>query len=499
MRDAYPGKEHLERSLKTSDPATARKEVILAEADFIRQIEARRAAKVQEATLGKLTPEQRKLYFQAGGLTGLLAAHEQTLISLKFMEAGDPRIAAETDEDRDPLLDEMEIAEHNAATSVITQKARSEAKTLKALGQGVSVPGGDVTGLRELAAAYFKAKGTPKLSQRAFLYPVRRFIELHGDLPLHELTMEHIRIFSTEIRKLTPSRKGGAHKLSFHENARAATARGLSLMTDSAREKAADHLKYLTAWAPLQGYMPTDPWAGFKLDKIRKKYSEAKRQRDPFSGVEIAMIFSYVREHRHPESIDYWAPMLAAYQGARREEIGQMELRHVCQIDGEWVLKITDEGEHGKVKNSSSLRNMPIHPKVVEAGFLDFVQRRQAAPTDYLFREETRKGSGRLRDLKLDADERVSGSYGKRFAADLRVLKIKRSVVVYHSFRHSWETIAEHVSMPRSHRAALAGRSANTGSADFYGDGPAIRQGRVALALIDPLTLETGVGMRGDR
>jgi len=99
-----------------------------------------------------------------------------------------------------------------------------------------------------------------------------------------------------------------------------------------------------------------------------------------------------------------------------------MRLCDVIELDGEWVMRITDEGEDGKVKNRSSLRNLPIHPAVVEAGFLTFVQSRQCAPDDYLFREEKREGTGRLHDLALDADERVSGKYGKRFAADLKVL-----------------------------------------------------------------------------
>ena len=109
-------------------------------------------------------------------------------------------------------------------------------------------------------------------------------------------------------------------------------------------------------------------------------------------------------------------------------------------------------------------------------------------------------GTGRLHDLTLDADERVSGKYGKRFAADLKALGIKRPELVFHSFRHSWEDAAGLADIPDTHRRALAGRAALRGdSQEGYGDGPAIQQGRKALAKVDPLALVAGVGIKGDR
>lgn len=203
----------------------------------------------QTAALGALPPEQRELYFRSGGLLGLVAAHQRTLVALSYMKAGDSARYAEDDEDYDPLSEELAIAEHRAALAVLTNAAGGVAKTLKALGEVIEVPGGNVTGLRELAEAYFAAKATPQLSQRAFLYPVRRFIECHGDLPLTSLKMEHLRVLADEMKRLTPSRVDGVQKMPFHANARAAKSRGLELMTDSARQKAVDHLKYLTAWA----------------------------------------------------------------------------------------------------------------------------------------------------------------------------------------------------------------------------------------------------------
>ena len=492
------GKTRLRAALKTADPRVAEREVMLRKAEFHRlETELARRADVS-ALVEQLPDDQRLAFNDAGGtLEGLLDAYERTRTAVAFASVGDDYA---DDRPRERLEVDLERAQDQAALSVLTANAVREGKTLRNLGEPVEIPGGDVTGLRELANAYFEEKQTPELSRRTYEHAVRRFIELHGDVPLHDLTKAHLREYATALKTLSPSRKAGVHKLSFAENAKVAAAKNLPLMSDDARAKAVNHLKYLTSWAPSQGYLEDDPFAGFKIGKAKVKYSARKRVRSPFSGDQIQQILAYVKANRHPQTIDHWAPLLAAYQGARREEIAQMRLCDVFELEGEYVLRITDEGEDEKVKNRSSLRTLPIHPAVVDAGFLKFVQARQCAPDDYLFREERRKGTGVLHDLALDADERVSGKYGKRFAADLKVMGMKRPELVFHSFRHSWEDAAGQADIPDAHRRALAGRAALRGdSQEGYGDGPAIRQGRAALAKVDPLTVVTGLGIKGDR
>lgn len=458
LKDRYPSKSHIVRSLETSDPKIAKRKITSLVASLIdEEIELNRAANIDEA-IKSLPADQRRIVEDAGGIEGLIGEFEASKKALAFAHVG------ESDYDTDvptPSRDlRVEEAQDRAVHGVLLDEAVQEAKTLRAVGLNVQVPGNKVTGLRELAMEYIEAHGTPRVSHRSYLTPVRRFIELHGDIPLEDLRMEHLRIFADELKKLTPSRKDGVHKLAFRENAKAAKVQNLRLMTDQARRKSIDHLKYLTAWAPSQGYLSADPFSGFKLTTARGKFSDQKKPRLPFSGAEAQTMLEYVRSNRHPQSVDYWGPLIMAYQGARREETAQIRVCDVCQIDGEWVMRITDEGEDGKVKNHSSLRNLPIHPKVKEAGFLDFVQARQAAPEDYLFREETRKGSGVLKNLELDADERLSGAWGKRFNnQDMKAAGVKKDGLVLYSFRHTWETAAEHAEINDKHRRALAGRA----------------------------------------
>ncbi len=59
--------------------------------------------------------------------------------------------------------------------------------------------------------------------------------------------------------------------------------------------------------------------------------------------------------------------MIGLYSGARLNEIGQLTLSHIS----------LDPVPHFRIlhaKNQSSTQDVPIHPKLIELGFLDYVE-----------------------------------------------------------------------------------------------------------------------------
>lgn len=58
-------------------------------------------------------------------------------------------------------------------------------------------------------------------------------------------------------------------------------------------------------------------------------------------------------------------------------EIAQLRGEDISERDGMLVMKITNEA--GSVKNRNSVRVIPIHPAVIEAGFLTFVADKKGA------------------------------------------------------------------------------------------------------------------------
>ena len=491
---AYPGKTHLRDSLKTADPKVAQQKVTLAKADLIRACQEAAGAVKQKAAdaalaaaVATLTPDQRALYDQAGGLAGLLARYTHSTEWLAksrepLPELDPPQPAPMSLYER--WVEEEAEAEFARHIDREEQTLKAAGKTLQALGLSVDVPGG--FGLRELAKAYFAAKGTGGQTADAVLTICQRFVELHGDLPITHLTIAHLREYAEAAKGLPAVTAGKEYKgLAMPALVERARVAGAATISEATRAKHIAMLKSLTAFAPGQGYLTEDPWKAFKLIKPKGKHS-ALSPRAPFTGEQIGQVVDWAKVTHDPATIDYWAPLLAAYQGMRREEIGQLRGADVIEVDGVVCVRVTDEGQGQKVKNAASFRTIPLHRAVIDAGFATFVATRPA--DSYLFKERPRWGD--LAEVEPDNRGRLSEPYGKRFGKALRgVLGITDTRLTFHSFRHSWEDAAEAVDMPQTHRRELAGRTKAGDSQANYGAGPKLSAMKVSLDKLDPLTL----------
>ena len=516
LQAAYGGKTHLRRSLQTGDPKEAERAVRRQKVEFEdKERELDHDARLAER-VAALPEHHRKAYEDAGGLEGLTEAFRRAKVAEAFMQAEAPRAFADEEveggdpqygedgaivglspvvrlpdaapPDPEPLEFELATSEHRAALGVMRKHAVALGKPLRALGVDVDMEA-DVTGLQELAEDYCAKKKSPAQTRGDYLYAVRRFIELHGDVPLAKLEGRHLREYDAALAEL-PAVTSSAELRGLPFRQLVEAARRLpnrpSPIGPKTRAKHISLLMSLSAFAVTQGYFPPDkpdPWAAYKTVAPRTKHSQRKQAREPFSPAQIRNILGHCAQLDR-RIIDRWAPLLAAYQGARREEIGQLRGQDVREINGVWCLSITDEGEHQKVKNASSFRTIPLHPKVIEAGFVDFATTRAAEPM--LFSELPR-WSQQPEPLKPDERGRFTESYGKRFSRLLRAkLGIADKTLVFHSFRHAWEDAADAANMQQSHRRVLAGRSANGDSQAGYGAGPAMSALLESLSKIGP-------------
>lgn len=76
---------------------------------------------------------------------------------------------------------------------------------------------------------------------------------------------------------------------------------------------------------------------------------------------------------RHPSH--FWIPHILYFTGARLQEIGQLLVDDIKCEGGIWYFDLNEEGLVGKsLKNQSSKRLIPMHPKLIEAGLLDHVE-----------------------------------------------------------------------------------------------------------------------------
>ena len=482
VQDQYGGAQFVRRSLGTSDPRQAAQAVTIQRAEFITKQRAAKAKADLPKLVEQLPPDQRRLYDQAGSLEDLLAEFEATKTALALLKASDP---SSTDEEdlRHPLEVELEAAEHRTASAHVAGLRQAKGKTLKALGQPVELER-YAFGIRELARDYAAKRGFDDQTREAYEYVARRFIELHGDAPLEELQASHIRDYSEAVRELpavtsSPVLRG----MGFRDAVAVAKAEELPKIGERTRARHISMLKALSRFAVSEGRLDRNPWEAYKIPKTKTLHSKRASKRKPFSASHIARILETARSFEL-STLDRWAPLLATYQGARREEIGQLRGCDVLEEGGIWCVRITDEGEHQKIKNESSLRTIPLHPKAIGEGFVEFAQTRPE--TGPLFMEPSRWGKP-PHELKPDARGRFTERYGKRFSRMLREqLGITDPTLMFHSFCHAWEDAADAANMQQSHRRVLAGRSASGDSQAAYGAGPTLPALLESLSKIDP-------------
>jgi len=83
----------------------------------------------------------------------------------------------------------------------------------------------------------------------------------------------------------------------------------------------------------------------------------------------------------------YWAPLLSACSGTRRNEIFYLTTDDVSCKHGIEVIRIAPHGAKNQTPGPMA-RDIPIHPILKQLGFLEFVQaRRRTHPSERLFSE----------------------------------------------------------------------------------------------------------------
>lgn len=125
-----------------------------------------------------------------------------------------------------------------------------------------------------------------------------------------------------------------------------------------------------------------------QLDLLRvPETKRARDKREAFSRDDIVKLFRHPiwsgcanpkRRHRPGKLILkdglYWGPLLAAYSGARREEVLALAPEDFATVDGVPCYQIRDN-EHRGVKTFSSERMIPLHDHLIELGLLEHVAR----------------------------------------------------------------------------------------------------------------------------
>lgn len=158
-------------------------------------------------------------------------------------------------------------------------------------------------------------------------------------------------------------------------------------------------------------------------------------KRRAFLKEELQKIFNseYYREARYNTSYQYWVPLIAAFTGARVNEIAQLQPTDVKQDDeGLWYFDITDDDTEGKksLKTQQSKRIVPLHQVLLNLGLVEYVKSKK------------KENAANLFDITPERADRHGRTPARWFNAEYlrEYLKIEDPAVTFHSFRHRFIT-----------------------------------------------------------
>lgn len=139
-------------------------------------------------------------------------------------------------------------------------------------------------------------------------------------------------------------------------------------------------------WAMASGHYPRgdNPASGHVSYSQREKRARKKLGFKAYDRAQIQAMFAPEALAKLSESAR-WAFLLGLYTGARASEVGQLLVRDVFEEDGIPCIRVSDEGEHQKVKTEVSLRTVPLHPELLKMGSLVWVDGKRSAGETRLF------------------------------------------------------------------------------------------------------------------
>jgi integrase len=122
-------------------------------------------------------------------------------------------------------------------------------------------------------------------------------------------------------------------------------------------------LKAVFSYALSNDKIESDPF-----DKVRFDIAVESEQREDFTPDEMRRALAAARTERNP--MLRWFQFLGVFTGCRDSELTRAHTDSVRQIEGVWCFCVLKK--YG-LKTANSERTIPLHPVVIEAGFLAYV------------------------------------------------------------------------------------------------------------------------------
>jgi len=314
-----------------------------------------------------------------------------------------------------------------------------------------STPPKPVGLLSERVQVFLKQMKTKERSATNLLdttFTLSLFLALVGDKELAEISTDDTDKFLDALAHwpANASKKKAYRGLPPQDVVAKAKLSGDKGLAPRTKEKHLDRLRTFFNYCIARRLLDFNPVQGLS---ITNKEQDETSSRLPFDGSDLAKIFDpsnwvFTQPHKH------WAPILAVYTGARVNEIAQLYVEDIEHVQEIWGLHINRRFNGQKLKNSHSRRFIPLHTDLLKLGFLDYVQDVKKAGFKHLFPGLSWGVNG--------PGDTVGDWFNRTYLR--KTCGILDRAKSFHSFRHTFASLAERSGLSDQRIARLTGHSA---------------------------------------
>lgn len=248
--------------------------------------------------------------------------------------------------------------------------------------------------------------------------------------------------------------------------------KGISLEEMLAQENE-DHISYSTAkgyliifrnfliYCKKNHYIDTVLYEEVDIPKPKDKHCRAG-----FSENELIKIFNpktYPKRISIDRFHNFYIPLIALYSGMRLGEICQLYVSDVVKYGKNlYYFNITDERKDQHLKTKQSKRIVPVHPMLLNMGFLDLIKQAKEKQEERIFYK-----------LKYSVKNHYVNAVSNWFQYYSKKIGIDDPDKVFHSFRHTAKQHLRDCGVPQEYQNALCGwKGADTGETSYGGNVP---------------------------
>ncbi len=292
------------------------------------------------------------------------------------------------------------------------------------------------------------------------------FLDIIGDIPVNEITSKRAREAVATLKQLPPNR----NKLSAYRSLSIAAIIELKppkTLSNTTVKLHINRAKALFGFGKDEQLCTLNPFGKIKVKNKRRPDQERK----PFEDEDLKALF--IPEEKRTKAgypSRLWVPYLAAYSGMRLEECCQLEISDIIKSpEGIFCFDINDNGDK-KLKNPSAHRIVPIHSKLIEKGFLDYV--------DSL-------SSGKLFPELIKGNGKYGHHFSKWFTRYRRKVGVNEEGKTLHSFRHGVATLLKRSDIDEAKVASVLGHQVVGESFGRYGKSYTAQQLKDVIEIIN--------------